>query len=100
MEPVAGGRIYEVAADGRRAEWGVVLEIEVPRRVRVAWHPGSDPSSATTWEAGFENAGSGATRITLVHGGFERRGDEADRIRSEYTTGWDYVLGELARHTG
>src|SRR5207237_10365027 len=48
FEARVGGRIYERTPDGREGDWGDVLELEAPRRIVCASHPGHDPSERVT----------------------------------------------------
>jgi hypothetical protein len=46
FEPRVGGRIFEEHVDGRRFQWGAVLEWEPPSRVKFTFHPSRAPDSA------------------------------------------------------
>jgi len=89
-----GGRIFERQEDGSEAEWGRVLALESPDLVRFSWHPGREPKSAQEVEVRFQPAGSGRTRVELIHRGWETYGEGAEAMREQYRTGWGYVLGE------
>jgi uncharacterized protein YndB with AHSA1/START domain len=91
----AGGLIYEQHFDGRRFQWGVVLEWEPPRRVRYCWHPSRAPETAQEVELTFHPEGSG-TRLELVASHWERWGRGAKRARRGYDLGWGYVLNVWA----
>jgi hypothetical protein len=39
------------------------------------------------------------TRVDLEHRGWERAGENAEKIRENYSGGWDKVLGEFVAHT-
>lgn len=92
MEERSGGRVYEVADDGREIEWGVVTAWDPPERVAFTWHPGRDSGTSQEVEVTFEDA-EGGTRVTLVHTGWERLGEGAAEARDQYVGGWDQVLG-------
>lgn len=92
FEAREGGRILERMSDGRTAEWGTVLVYEPPGRVVFSWHPGRDPDGAQEVEVRFV-AMEGGTRVDLVHRGWEILGERAEKLRSEYDRGWDFVLG-------
>lgn len=95
-----GGRIFEELSDGRRFQWGQLLEIEPPRRLKFTWHPSRDPATAQEVEVVFA-AESGGTRLTLTAAGWERWGPKASRARRGYDIGWGYVLNVwAARRTG
>lgn len=86
-----GGLIFEEHADGRRFQWGTVLEFEPPRRVKFTWHPSRDASTAQEVEIRFEIEGSG-TRVELISDKWENWGKNAHRARRGYDLGWNYIL--------
>ena len=45
--------MYEIAADGKRNEWGTVLVWEPPARIVMTWAPGEDKSVLTEVEIRF-----------------------------------------------
>ena len=59
VEPQVGGRIFEEHVDGRRFQWGRVLEWEPPRRVKFTFHPSRDPATAQDVEVRFVPDGGG-----------------------------------------
>ena len=82
MEPWAGGRWYERAADGRECDWGRVLAFQPPDRVLLAWQIDG------RWELrpgpGARQRGGGAVRAggTGEHpGGARAPRDRAARRR-------------------
>ncbi len=87
----AGGLIFEEHRDGRRFQWGQVLEWEPPRRIKFSWHPSREPASAQEVELRFHPEGSG-TRLELVATHWENWGAGAKRARRGYGLGWSYVL--------
>lgn len=95
FEPGVGGRIYEEHRDGRRFQWGRVLDWDPPRRVKFTWHPSRDPSTAQEVEVTFAPEGTG-TRLLLVASGWEKWGRNAARARKGYGVGWAYVLNVWA----
>jgi len=90
-----GGLIFEEHADGRRFQWGRVLEWEPPRRLKFSWHPAREPSTAQEVEVRFLPEGSG-TRVELVSDHWENWGRNAQRARKGYDMGWAYVLNVWA----
>lgn len=95
IEPRAGGSVVEHAKDGRRSEWGRVLEWAPPDRFAMTWHPANDPSLATHLEVTFTPDGD-RTLVTLTHSGWEVRGDAAPEIRGNYAKGWESTLARYA----
>lgn len=104
-EPFAGGRWYELGADGTRYEWGRVLAWEPPARLTLAWMVSAatgawsfdpDPTRASRVEITFTTEGDG-TRVTVTHEGFERHGPTGGAIRWGVTAGWVEDLEDLRR---
>ena len=104
MEPRAGGRWFERAADGTECEWGSVLEWDPPARVLLAWHLtpefayDPDPALATEVEVRFIPEGPASTRVELEHRGFAVHGDRGAGMRSAVGSdgGWAGLLRTYA----
>ncbi len=100
VEPKAGGRWYERAADGTACEWGRVIEWEPPDRVIFGWHLGPDwkydpdESRASEVEIRFIAEGPETTRVELEHRGFERIGEGAAEMAEAVAGpgGWGSLL--------
>jgi hypothetical protein len=91
LEPLVGGRIFEEHQDGRRFQWGRILELEEGRRLKFNFHPSRDASTAQTVELQFAAVPEG-TRLTLTATGWENWGKGASRARQGYGMGWSYIL--------
>jgi uncharacterized protein YndB with AHSA1/START domain len=91
FETKVGGRIYEEHIDGRQFQWGKVLELDPPRRVRFTFHPSRPEKTGQTIELRFHPEGSG-TRVELIATGWENWGKGAERARRGYRIGWGIVL--------
>jgi uncharacterized protein YndB with AHSA1/START domain len=91
FETQMGGRIYEEHIDGRRFQWGRVLELDPPRRVRFTFHPSRPEITAQTVEVVFHPDGTG-TRVELTATGWENWGKGAERAWRGYRMGWKIVL--------
>jgi len=108
MEPRAGGRLFERAADGSECDWGRVLVWDPPRRLVLAWHLARDwgfdpdPEHASEVEILFAPEGDGRTRVSLEHRAFERHGPGADDVRAAVAGegGWPGLLGRYADAVG
>jgi uncharacterized protein YndB with AHSA1/START domain/uncharacterized protein YciI len=86
------GRVVERGPAGAEAVWGTVLDWEPPHRLRMTWHPGSDPGKATEVEVSFAPVTDAQTLVTVEHRDRERYADPA-AARQEYRQGWPGVLG-------
>jgi uncharacterized protein YndB with AHSA1/START domain len=86
LEPHEGGRWYERAEGGAECDWGRVLEIDRPNRIRLAWQLtpewkyDPEPANGTEVEVTF-NAEDDGTRVTLEHRGFEVHGEAGAAMR-------------------
>jgi uncharacterized protein YndB with AHSA1/START domain len=94
VEPHIGGRVYEVAEDGRTFEWGEVLAYDPGRRFAMTWQLGQLRVQSGDLEVVFEPTGAETCRVTLTHSGWDRMGDQAQQMREGYTMGWQSVFGE------
>ena len=92
LEPHLGGRIFERTPDGREIDWGEITEWSPPRRLGYRWHIAWDVAQATDVQLIFVDLGDDRTRLEIVHTGWERFGDEAERLRTANTGGWDALL--------
>lgn len=92
-EEAEGGAVYEIAANGERAQWATVLAWEPPHRLVIAWQVNPD-RLGTEVEVRFIEEG-GRTRVDLEHRGWESLEIEGAEMRAGYDTGWDHVLGRF-----
>jgi uncharacterized protein YndB with AHSA1/START domain len=100
VEPMAGGRWYEVGVDGSECDTGRVTAYEPPDRIVLAWHLNGnwqfdpDPDHASEVEVRFIPDGEGRTRVELEHRHFERHGADAPLVREavESTGGWGHCM--------
>lgn len=95
IEPRAGGRWYELGANGSEQDWGRVIEHDPPRRLVLAWQLTRefvfDPGFETTVEVRFEETADG-TRVHFEHRDLERMGPEAVKTFEEMEGGWGFLL--------
>jgi hypothetical protein len=92
FEPRVGGRVYEVASDGRQADWGEVLVWEPPERIAYWWHIGTQRSDATYVEIRFLALDAQTTGVEVLHSGWERLGEKGASWRDRNQRGWDGVI--------
>ena len=108
IEPRAGGRWFERAADGSECEWGRVLEWDAPARIVLAWHLSPefsydpDPAMATEVEVRFIVEGPTSTRVELEHRGFEVYGERGAALRTAVSApgGWGGIVQRYAAEAG
>jgi uncharacterized protein YndB with AHSA1/START domain len=107
IEPRAGGRWFERAADGSETDWGHVLAWEPPHRVVLSWEINAewrpDPATASEVEVSFHAEDGDRTRVELEHRRLEVFGDQAARMRDDFASaegGWSYVVGRFADAAG
>jgi uncharacterized protein YndB with AHSA1/START domain len=95
IEPRAGGRWYELGADGSEHPWGRVLAYEPPHRLVLAWQLNRefvyDPEFETTVEVTFGEE-DGATLVTFEHRDLERMGADAVELFESMDGGWGMLL--------
>jgi uncharacterized protein YndB with AHSA1/START domain len=101
VEPMVGGRWYEVDAEGAETEWGKVLAWEPPGRLVLAWQLTGDyrydPDFVTEVEVRFTDQG-GRTLVELEHRDLERFGEQAELVRRAFDdpNGWPGLLDRFA----
>lgn len=96
IEPHAGGRWFERAADGATCEWGKVLVWDPPGRLVLAWQIGADwkydKDFITEVEIRFIVLGPARTRVELEHRRLDRLGAEAEPLRAGMDRGWGTII--------
>lgn len=97
LEPMPGGRVYELRDDGETFDWGKVLVWDPPGRLVLSWHPGDEPDVAQEVEVRF-TAMHDSTRVDLEHRSWEQLGADAAKMRDKYDGGWAYVLDQMAKY--
>jgi len=102
IEPRAGGRMFEVQADGKQAPWGTVDVWDPPHRLVISWQVNPEAPAPTEIEVRFTADGD-ATRVDVEHRGWERLGMErGQEAREGYGSddGWGLVLSRYAEAAG
>lgn len=94
IEPTAGGRVYEVAHDGRQCDWGTLLAWDPPSRLVIEWrvNPAAPPTEV---EVRFVPDGED-TVVELEHRGWERYPTGGVDERAAYDSGWVPVLDSFS----
>jgi len=99
FEPHVGGEVYEISDSGERGHWATVLQWDPPNRLVLAWNVLQREDDLTELEVRFDPEGEG-TRVELEHRGWENVAREAPAKRSDYDSGWEYVLGMYVDRVG
>ena len=98
IEPHAGGRWFERAADGSECDWGRVLVWDPPGRLVLAWEISADwkhdESIDTEVEVRFVSLGPARTRVEVEHRRLDRYGAAAEQMRGIFDSenGWTNIL--------
>jgi uncharacterized protein YndB with AHSA1/START domain len=94
MEPIQGGRWYELGEDGSTCDWGTVLVWEPYSRLVLSWDINADfqydPNLKTELELRFIPEGKTQTRVELEHRHLDRYGTRRDEMRRIYGTEGDW----------
>jgi uncharacterized protein YndB with AHSA1/START domain len=97
MEPRLGGKWYEVAEDGSRADVGKIVAWEPPQRFVMTWDINSqwkpDTTIGSEIEVRFIAEAADVTRVELEHRKFEQMGAEPGaKMRRDVDGGWPKML--------
>src|SRR5262245_18039383 len=104
IEPRAGGRWFERAADGTECDWGRVRVWDPPGRLVLSWQISAswkhDPALDTEVEVRFVALGPALTRVELEHRRLENFGADAEKMRATFDSdgAWIGLLRECAAH--
>jgi uncharacterized protein YndB with AHSA1/START domain len=100
IDPRAGGRWYEINANGEECIWGSVLAWEPPKKVVLSWHLqpdwsfSADMAKASEVALEFIAEGSEKTRLEFEHRHLERHGAGWEKMREQVGApgGWPAIL--------
>lgn len=104
IEPKAGGRWYERAADGTECQWGRVKVWDPPGRVVLVWQIAGtfkyDPNVESEVEVRFVSVSPTRTRVELEHRDFEGMGEMAEMVRGAVSSdgGWTQIMQIFAQY--
>jgi uncharacterized protein YndB with AHSA1/START domain len=100
IEPRAGGRWFELGADGSEHSWGHVIAYDPPRRLLLGWQLNRDfvfdPDLVTEVEVRFEPTEAG-TRVHFEHRLLERMGEGVAEEFEAMDGGWGMLLELFAK---
>ena len=102
----SGDLCHEIGPHGFRVDWGRLLDIEPPSRLRFLWQiapdrtPQPDPVQSSEVEVRFTPLTSSQTQVRLTHSGFERCGEAGTTYSAEMGSehGWRLILARFADH--
>jgi len=103
IEPRAGGRWYEINANGEEGAWGQVVAWDPPRELVLSWHLDTkfeyvaDIERASRLEIRFFENGADQTRIEFAHRHIERHGEGYQGLRDQLDNGWVGVFAEFVK---
>ncbi len=103
MEPRLGGKWYELAEDGSRADVGNIVVWEPPQRFVMTWDINSqwkpDTTVGSEVEVRFIAESANVTRVELEHRKFEQMGAEPGaKMRGDVDRGWPNMLERFKNH--
>lgn len=107
IDPLVGGRWYEINVNGEECVWGSVLAWEPPKKVVLSWHLqpdwSSSPDMAKASEVALEfvEEGPEKTRVEFEHRHLERHGAGWEKMREEVGSegGWPMILNQYVTAT-
>ena len=92
VEPHAGGKWYEIDANGKEVRWGTVARWEPGSRLVLNWQINSkfafDSDFSTDVDITFTSAPEGGTVIKLEHRNLERFGAGIEKLLGMIEAGW------------
>jgi uncharacterized protein YndB with AHSA1/START domain len=97
LEARPGGRLYERTDDGREHDYGRVLAIEPPVRLRLAWFLGSGSEHPTEVQITFHEVAQG-TRVHVEHVRGDCPRERFDAIVEIFERSWATVTAAYAAH--
>ena len=100
----SGDLCHEIGPHGFRVDWGRLLEVEPPRRLRILWQiapdrtPQPDPAQSSEVEVRFTPTPLAGTEVRLTHDAFGRCGEAGAAYRDETASGygWPLILANFA----
>ena len=95
VEAREGGRIVEVASDGREQLWGTIRTYEPHGFLRMDFHvphPSEEDPGFTTVEVRFTALGDARTRVELRQSNWEALGDVAEMVQGGYGQAWGMIF--------
>lgn len=100
IEACKDGLCTEIGPHGFRADWGRVIEIDIPQLIVFKWQispqrvPEPDPYKSSEVSITFKESQPDSTKLLFEHRDFEKHGEGAEEYRQAMDSemGWDYIL--------
>ncbi len=97
IEPLAGGRFYEIGTDGGECDWGRVREIVPGEKLVLDWQLNADWQYDPDFEVPVTvtfTADGEDTIVQLEHGELQRYGARAAEVAASISGdgGWPFIL--------
>jgi hypothetical protein len=90
-----GGRIVEVASDGRQQLWGTIRTCDPYGYLKMDFHiphPSEENPGFSTVEVRFTPLGDTRTRVELTQSNWEALGDVAKMVQGGYRQAWVMIF--------
>ena len=94
VEPRKGGRIVETSPDGDEYHWGTITVYDPHDRLKLDFHMGLTPDTASLVEVDFHALDTGGTRVVLTQSRWEAFGDLAADMYGGYGSSWAMIFEE------
>jgi Activator of Hsp90 ATPase homolog 1-like protein len=88
LEPKLGGKIVETGHDDSEHLWGTITSYDPHELVRMDFHMGLPPETASLVEVRFTALEHDRTRVELTQSNWEAFGDLAEQMRGGYGSSW------------
>jgi len=95
VDAAEGGKIVELASDGREHTWGVIRTYEPFALLEMDFHvphPSETDPGFSNVQVRFDPLENGHTRVELVQSNWEGLGDVAEMVRGGYGQGWVMIF--------
>lgn len=94
VEAKQGGQIVETADDDTEYLWGTIRAYDPHDLIRMDFHMGMPPETASTVEVRFFALDDQRTRVELTQSNWEAFGDMAEMMHGGYGSSWVIIFDE------
>lgn len=95
VDSAEGGKIVELASDGREHTWGVIRTYDPHGYLEMDFHvphPSEENPGFSNVQVRFEPLDANSTRVELTQSNWEGLGDVAEMARGGYGQGWTAIF--------